>query len=81
MAPPRRPEPPPLEVDDPRVVGAGIALWAIGLLVLGALDLTGTSIPGWWMWMCVVGIVLGGFGYRVVAKRQRRAQQREAGPA
>lgn len=76
VAPPRRPDPPPLEVDDPRVIVVGLATWLVALVVLAVLDLSGSSIPGWWMWMCAAGVGLGVLGIRVIGKRQARARQR-----
>jgi peptidoglycan/LPS O-acetylase OafA/YrhL len=72
VAPPLRPDPPPLEVDDPRIIGVGLALWAVALVVLVALDLSGTSIPGWWHVMCVAGTALGVLGVRVISRRAAR---------
>lgn len=75
MAPPLRPEPPPLEVDDPRIIAVGLAGWAVALVVLVVLDLTGTSVPGWWHAMCVAGTALGVLGVRVVTQRQARSRR------
>lgn len=76
--PPRRPDPPPLESDDVRVVGIGTAVW--GLLFLGLLPFRArldAAGHGWWIWTCLVGTVLGlvGLGY---CRRRRTAPGRAA---
>jgi hypothetical protein len=74
----RRPDPPPLETDDVHVVAVGTGLWAVGLLVLVVLRLTGsTEVRDWWMVMCVVGIALGLGGVRY-SQRRRAAIARDA---
>lgn len=51
------------------MVTAGTVLWAVALLVVGVLDLTGTSIPGWWTWMCALGAGLGALGAAKLSRR------------
>jgi hypothetical protein len=72
------PAPPPLEVDDWRLVGAGTAAWVVALVVLVVVDLSGGSVPGWWLWMCGVGIALGLLGVRIQLRRS--ARRRESAP-
>ncbi len=67
---PRRPDPEPLETDDVRLVAAGTALWAVALVVLGVAKLAGAEVHGWWLWMCVTGIVLGLLGVRTCLRRR-----------
>ncbi|MCW2623018.1 MAG: hypothetical protein JWL64_2620 [Frankiales bacterium] len=67
-----RSAPPPLEVDDWRLVAAATALWVIALIVLVTIDLTGGSIPGWWLWMCGFGTALGLLGIRILRRRSAR---------
>lgn len=74
-APPRRPTPAPLELDGPRVVATGTLLWLVGLLVLGLRDLTGFDVPGWQLWMCLAGAVLGLLGLRVMRRRRLRERR------
>jgi hypothetical protein len=67
----RRPDPPPLETDDVHVVAVGTGLWALGLLVLVVLRLTGAAeVRDWWMVMCLVGIALGLVGVRYCQRRR-----------
>jgi hypothetical protein len=74
----RRPDPPPIETDDVHVVAVGTALWAVGLVVLGVLELTdAVEVRGWWMTMCAVGVVLGLIGIRY-CQRRRAAVARDA---
>lgn len=71
MAPPRRPDPAPLETDDARVLALGTAAWAaalIGCLVFRS-DL-GAAGRGWWVWACVAGVLLGLVGVRHCRRRQ-----------
>lgn len=69
-APPRHPEPEPLELDDTRVVLAGTVLWALALVGLVVADLAGVRVPGWWLQMCLAGIALGLLGLRFIARRK-----------
>ena len=67
----QRPDPPPLETDDVKVVAAGTALWALGLLVLVVLRLTDAAeVRDWWMGMCGYGIALGLYGIRYCRRRR-----------
>ena len=59
MPAPTRPSPPPLNVDTARVVLAGIALWAVALVVLLAL---GDRVDRVWTWTSVAAIVLALLG-------------------
>ena len=68
----RRPDPPPLETDDVRLVAAGTALWAAALVVLLVLKATGTEVHDWWWQMCVAGIALGLLGIRASRRRRLR---------
>jgi uncharacterized membrane protein len=74
----RRPDPPPLETHDVRVVALGTGAWAVGLVVLVVLRATGAAaVQDWWIVMCVAGIVLGLIGVRYV-QRRRAAIARDA---
>ncbi|MGY1825837.1 DUF2530 domain-containing protein [Blastococcus sp. SYSU DS0541] len=61
MARPGKQAPPPLEVDTVRVVIAGIAVWAVVLVVLLLL---GDRVDRMWTWTCVaaIGLALLGLG-------------------
>lgn len=66
----RRPDPPPLETDDTKVVKAGTALWAAALVVLLVLRVTdAVDVRDWWLGMCAYGIALGLFGVRYISRR------------
>jgi hypothetical protein len=64
-----RPDPPPLETDDVKVVVVMTAAWVLALVVLVVLRLTGSEIRDWWMGMCGYGIALGLFGVRYCRRR------------
>ena len=65
-----RPDPPPLETNDVKVVAVGTAAWALGLLVLLVLAATDTvDVAGWWLGMCCYGIVFGLLGVRYCQRR------------
>ena len=69
----RKPDPPPLETDDRAAVLTGIALWAVALVVLVVFfraELRDHDAT-WWLWSCGVGIALGLYGLRFVARRRR----------
>ncbi|WP_425956031.1 DUF2530 domain-containing protein [Xylanimonas sp. McL0601] len=65
----RRPGPPPLAVDLPKVLLAGIAVWVVALVVTVVLVLTG--VQDWTaVAVCGAGLVLGGLGL-LWARRHR----------
>lgn len=66
----RRPDPPPLETDDVRIVAAGTGLWALALVVLAVLRLAGVDVRDWWLVMCGAGALLGLVGVRYCARRR-----------
>jgi hypothetical protein len=80
---PRHPDPPPLETDDVTTVAVGTLLWAVGLVVLVVLRLTGaTRVEDWWLVMCLCGIALGLIGIRYCSRRQAAlARDRTRGSA
>jgi hypothetical protein len=65
------------------VAGSLTAGWAIALVVLLIVGLPARD--GWWIWTCVVGLVLGLFGIWYVPYlkrgRARAAAARAAAPA
>ena len=63
MPGPTKQAPPPLQVDTARVVLAGMALWAIALVVLLLL---GDRVDRMWTWTCVVAIGLAFLGLGVM---------------
>ena len=71
-----RPDPPPLETDDVKVVLVITVAWVLALLVLVVLRLTGSEVRDWWMGMCGYGIALGLFGVRY-CRRRRAAIERD----
>ncbi len=72
-----RPDPPPLETDDVKVVTVITVAWVIALLVLVVLRVTDLAdVRNWWMAMCGYGIALGLFGIRY-CRRRREAVERD----
>ncbi len=67
---PTRPDPPPLETDDVRIVAGGTALWALALVVLLVLKAVGVEVHTWWLTMCAIGALLGLYGVRYCRKRR-----------
>ncbi|HVA59248.1 MAG TPA: DUF2530 domain-containing protein [Mycobacteriales bacterium] len=69
----RRPDPPPLATNDARAVAVGLALWLVALAVLVPMHASlSRHHEIWWIWTCVVGLVLGGYGLWFVVWLQRR---------
>jgi uncharacterized membrane protein YhaH (DUF805 family) len=56
---PTRSAPPPLQVDTLRVVVAGMAIWAVALVVLLVL---GDRVDRMWTWTCVAALGLAAVG-------------------
>jgi hypothetical protein len=73
-----RPDPAPLETDDVKVVAVVTAAWALALVVLVVLRLTGQDVHGWWMVMCGYGIALGLYGVRYCRRRHAAIARDEA---
>lgn len=75
----QRPDPPPLETDDVKVVAVGTALWALGLLVLVLLRVSDAAeVPGWWLGMCGYGLALGLYGVRYCRRRHAAIERDKA---
>ncbi|HEY8479465.1 MAG TPA: DUF2530 domain-containing protein [Spirillospora sp.] len=53
----RRPDPPPLEVNEIKIAAVGTVAWAVALAVLFLVGLPPEN--RWWLWVCVAGIVIG----------------------
>jgi hypothetical protein len=70
VAPPRRPDPAPLETNDVAIVASGSVLWMVALVVLLVLKATGTGVHDWWLVMCAEGAVLGLIGVRLCQRRR-----------
>ena len=66
----RRPDPPPLETDDVKIVAAGTVAWALAFVVLVVLRLSGSGVHAWWIEMCAAGALLGLIGIRYCVRRR-----------
>ena len=73
-----RPDPPPLETDDVKLVAVGTAAWAVALVVLAVLKLAGQDVRWWWMGMCGYGLALGLFGIRYCRRRHEAIERDKA---
>ena len=79
MAPPRRPDPEPLETDDVRAVTVGTVAWGVLLVVLlVSYQRLEDDGRGSWVWIAAAGFGLGLLGVRHV--RRRRAALSRAVP-
>lgn len=75
----QRPDPPPLETDDVKVVAIGTVLWGAGLLVLAVLRLTGAAeVQDWWLVMCACGLALGLYGVHYCRRRHAAIERDKA---
>jgi hypothetical protein len=66
----RRPDPPPLETDDVKIVAGGTILWALAGLALLIARVAGADVHTWWISMCACGFVLGLVGVRYCIRRR-----------
>jgi hypothetical protein len=66
----RRPDPPPLETDDVKIVAGGTAAWGLALVVLLVARVAGADVHGWWIAMCAAGALLGLVGVRYCQRRR-----------
>ena len=60
---PSKQAPPPLQVDTERVVLAGMAVWAVALVILLLL---GDRVDQMWIWTCVAALALAVLGLGVM---------------
>ena len=62
----------PLDIDGVRTLEVGTALWAVAFVALlpfyGRLEEDGHL---WWLWTCMAGFGLGGFGLEYCRRRRR----------
>lgn len=67
----------PLDVDGVSAFAVGTVLWAIAgvVLLIGGTERWGQD-GGWWLWVCVVGIVIGALA--LTYSLRRRAVYRAA---
>ncbi|MCW2571234.1 MAG: hypothetical protein JWO88_1292 [Frankiales bacterium] len=66
----RRPDPPPLETDDVKIIAGGTAAWALAFVVLLVARLVGADVHTWWILMCASGALLGLVGVRYCQRRR-----------
>ena len=75
MPQPTKSAPPPLQVDTLRVVLAGMAVWAVALVVLLIL---GDRVDRMWTWTCVAALGLAAMGIWIM-KLQGQLPRRRSG--
>lgn len=65
-----------MEADAVRPVAIGTVLWALALVVLLLLrDRLAVHDAQWWLWSCLVGVVLGLLGLWITLRRRARLAQ------
>lgn len=64
----------PLSWSTGRIVLAGIALWAVALVVTLLVPSLHSGDRSWWPWTCVAGIGLGLLGYLYVRRGRGNAR-------
>ena len=69
--PARTPEPINLKVES--VILAGLALWALGLVLTLVIPALSEGNRSWWKWACVAGLALGAFGLVYVRRGRGNA--------
>lgn len=80
--PPPGPTLKPLDVDGVNATIFGTVAWAVALLVLVIFfrNTLAAHDAGWWLWVCVAGVVLGLLGLTYVVRRRavyRAARQEQ----
>ena len=70
---PTKSAPPPLKVDTLRVVLAGMAAWAVALVVLLIL---GDRVDRMWTWTCVAALALAALGIWIMQLQGQLPHQR-----
>jgi H+/Cl- antiporter ClcA len=63
----------PLAIDVPRVVLAGLVLWAVALVVTLLVPALHTGERDWWPWACVCGLLVGAAGLAYVRRGRGNA--------
>ena len=71
-----RSAPPPLQVDTLRVVLAGMAVWAVALVVLLVL---GDRVDRMWTWTCVAALGLAAVGIWIMQLQGQLPRHRSGG--
>lgn len=77
---PNRPVPPPLETNATPVVLVGIVIWAVAAVVL---LLARRHVPGWWLWTCLAGLIVGAaiLGYETWRRHRRTTATPDQDPS
>lgn len=70
---PRADTPAPLHVDTLRIVEAGIACWAVALLVVLLVPALREGERDWWVWVPVAGLGLGALGWAYLRRGRGNA--------
>lgn len=78
----RLPDPAPVLTDDRKALLVGAGVWVLALsAMLVFLDPLRDAGNGWWLWMCVAGIVIGLLGLVNVHLRHEREKAAREAPA
>lgn len=65
----------PVHVPMLRIVEAGMALWAVALVVTLLVPALHQGSRDWWPWVCVSGILLGGIGWVYIRRGRGNAAE------
>ncbi len=63
----------PLHVDTPRIILAGLVLWALALVLSLVVRPLHTGARDWWPWAAVAGLALGIAGLTYVRRGRGNA--------
>ncbi|ROO91275.1 uncharacterized protein DUF2530 [Actinocorallia herbida] len=83
MSRPHPPQPEPITTDNVRIAAAGTVAWVVAFVVLLIVRLP--EEHRWWLWVCVMGTVIGGFACAYLPRFERkrtspRAETADADP-
>lgn len=66
-----------LHVPTRKIILAGLAAWALALVLTLLVPSWHTGERSWWPWACVCGLALGAIGYAYVARGRGNAATAE----
>jgi hypothetical protein len=74
-----RPAPPPIEANEVAITTGGTILWLVAFVVLLPFHHTLSAHHAtWWLWTCLCGAALGGYGIHYTRARRAALARRRA---